>query len=238
MENESGKWCQTAHTEFTYEGTTKRTKEVATFNNCEQTSLKTEVYHNSCDAPVYIVTFANWDEQQLTSVSAAAGDTPHVPSTLIAPTREADAQYTYTFSGWGNGLVAADRDTTYVAAFSKTLNKYTITFLNEDGTPIEAKQWEYGTMPTCTEPTKQGDAQYSYSFAGWSPEIGIVTDEATYTATFTQSVNKYTVTFVDEDGTTVLSSEQYEYGATPVAPAVPTKDATHSTRSHLQAGTR
>ena len=60
-----------------------------------------------------------------------------------------------------------------------------ITFLDEDGTELCAQEWEYGSMPSCTEPTKADDEQYTYAFAGWTPTVAAVTGEATYTATYT-----------------------------------------------------
>ena len=141
-------------------------------------------------------------------------------------TKENTAEWTYTFTGWDVNPVAATGDATYTATFSQTKNKYTITFVNEDGTTIEAKEYEYGATPVApANPTKEATAQYTFTFAGWDKEIAVVTGEATYKATFTSTVNKYTITFANEDGTTIEAKE-WEYGATPVAPADPTKQAT------------
>ncbi len=111
----------------------------------------------------------------------------------------------------------------------KTVNRYTVTFESE-GTILSAKDYDYGTpaedIVRPADPSKAKDAQYTYVFAGWNSEIAAVTEDATYTAVFTKTVNRYTVTF-ESDGT-VLSSEKYDYG-TPagdiVRPADPSKDA-------------
>ena len=60
---------------------------------------------------------------------------------------------------------------------------YTINFVNYDGSIIDSRAWEEGTMPACAEPTKTDD-DYIYCFAGWQPQIKAVTETATYQATY------------------------------------------------------
>jgi hypothetical protein len=45
------------------------------------------------------------------------------------------------------------------------------------------------------DPTKAATVGYTYTFAGWSPDIANVTADATYRATYTPVANKYTITF-------------------------------------------
>ena len=66
-------------------------------------------------------------------------------------------------------------------------------------------------MPTCDEPIKPADAQYTYTFAGWTPTIVAVTADATYIATYNKTVNKYTITATAENGT-VQGTGEYDYG--------------------------
>ena len=73
--------------------------------------------------------------------------------------------------------------------------------------------YTYGDMPSYkgVTPVKPATAQYTYTFAGWG-EITEVTGNKTYSAQFTETVNKYTITW-NIDGNQI--TEEYEYGATP-----------------------
>jgi len=173
---------------------------------------------------VYTVTFRNEDGTQLQSKTEEVGTTPVYSGT---PTKAATAQYTYTHSGWTPEIVPVTGEATYTATYSSTINKYTITWLDGDGNELTSEQVEYGKTPSYSgsTPTKAADVQYTYTHNGWTPEIVSVTGNATYNATFSSTVNKYTITF--KNGDEVLQSGEVDYGETPAyAGAAPTKVAT------------
>ncbi len=162
----------------------------------------------------YEITFVNYDGKELQSSTVDYGNTPEY--TGETPTKPADVQYTYTFSGWEPEVVAVTGAQTYTAQYASTVNSYTVRFLNEDGTVLQTESLEYGTVPTYKgeEPAKPATAQYTYTFAGWDNAIAPVDDDADYTATYSSVVNKYEVKFVNYDGEE-LQSEEFDYGVTP-----------------------
>ena len=146
------------------------------------------------------------------------------------PTKDRTAQYTYTFNGWTPEIVSVANDAIYIASFTATVNKYTITWVNEDGTVLEVdKDIEYGQLPSYDgdEPTKERTAQFSYEFSGWTPSIDIVKGDETYTAVYISHLNAYTITWVNEDGTVLEVDEFVDYGELPEYNGLtPTKEAT------------
>ena len=197
------------------------------------------------------------------------------------PTREEDAQYSYKFAGWSPEITASTQitgDTTFVACYTETARQYFITFKNASGVELETTSYPYLAMPTppeadlttyqwspaigavtgnqvyqlvakpetftviyknwdgtplqttsgitsgaatpnCATPSKASDALYSYSFDAWSPApAATVTADAIYTATFTRNSRNYTIRFLGEGGSPVLSSTSLAYGATPTPP--------------------
>ncbi len=156
------------------------------------------------------------------------GDMPSYDG--ATPVKPADAQYTYTFSHWNPTVSPVTGDIVYRAKFSKTLNEYTVTWEDEDGTQLEQDlNVPYGDMPSfdSATPTKPADAQYTYTFAGWTPVVDTVTGDVTYTATYSETLNEYTVTWEDEDGTQLEQDLNVPYGDTPsFDSATPTKAAT------------
>ena len=148
------------------------------------------------------------------------GGTPSY--TGATPTKTGDAQYSYTFSGWYPAVSAVTSNTTYTAQYSSTVNKYTVTWKNADGITLKTETVEYGKTPSYSStPTKAADAQYSYTFSGWSPAVSAVTSNTTYTAQYSSIVNKYTVTWKNADGTVLETDTNVSYGVTPTYNGAP-----------------
>ena len=145
------------------------------------------------------------------------------------PVKAADAQYTYTFAGWDSAPVAVTGDAIYTATYKGTVRTYTVTWKDETGAVLETDEnVAYGTTPSfdSEDPIKAADAQYTYTFAGWSPEISGVTSNVTYTAKYSSAVNTYTVTWKVGNEVKELD-ENVPYGSTPSYDGEePTKDPT------------
>ena len=111
-------------------------------------------------------------------------------------------------------------------SYSDTKNTTcTVTWKNDDGTVLKTDTVAYNSTPSYGgTPTKAGNAQYSYTFSGWSPAVSAVTSDTTYTAQYTQTTNSYTVTWKNADGTVLETDTNVSYGATPTYNgATPTK---------------
>ena len=155
----------------------------------------------------YTITFKNEDWTELYTTWVAYWTTPVY--SWVEPTKENTAQYTYIFKWWSPTLAPVTWEATYTATYTGTINKYTIRFVDEDGTELKAwVEYDYWTASWAIvqpdEPTKAWDAQYSYIFTWWTPELTGVTEDQVYTATYSQTTNSYPITFYDEDWVTKI----------------------------------
>ncbi len=172
----------------------------------------------------YDVTWRDEDGTQLGTTNIVYGATPVYDGE--PPTKATTAQYTYDFAGWSPAIAQVTGDATYTATYTQTLRYYSVTWKDDNGITLGSDTLPYGETPSRDDPTKAATAQYTYTFAGWNPALATVTNDVTYTATYDATVNKYTITFKNYDGST-LQSGLVEYGTTPAyAGATPTKAAT------------
>ena len=173
----------------------------------------TAVYSTVTNA--YKVSFLDLQGNVLYENNFEYGTTPSYSG--VEPTLEGNAQYSYLFSGWDKEVTPVTGNIIYRPQFEQVVNEYTITFLDSSNQVLQETSVPYGTIPifSGTLPNVPGnDAQYSYE-AAWDKEVVAVIGDATYKFVVNQTVNKYTVKFVNEDGS-LLSEKEYEYGQTPV----------------------
>ena len=157
---------------------------------------------------------------------AAAGNAEGTV-TVKLPEDWTDGDTLYIFSEQYNG----DKMTDYASALKEvTIPDPVIKFVNDDGTELQNGKVAYGEIPEYTgeTPTKEADAQYTYTFDTWTPEINKAVKEATYTASYTKKVNKYDLTFDLNGGTlngqTGTITMTCEYGSKINLPDAPTKE--------------
>ena len=138
------------------------------------------------------------------------------------------AEYEYEFLGWsrlkGGPIVevgAVNGDITLYANVTKNKRSYTITFLDENGDPLDEYDLVYGTTPEEQYSVSKMDEQYVYTFVGWSETengkvvpLDQVSSDKTYYAVLKKELRKYTITFADEKGRTIEDVE-FDYGSIP-----------------------
>jgi len=151
----------------------------------------------------YTVTFVDHDGTELDEQTVDYGSTATAPT---SPTRTG-----HTFTDWDKEFDNVTEDLEVKAQYA--INTYTVTFVDHDGTELYEQTVDYGnaaTAPT-TDPIRTG-----YTFTDWDKEFDNVTGDLEVKAQY--AINTYIVTFVDHDGTTVLLSQQVNYGSAAVAP--------------------
>ena len=153
----------------------------------------------------YTVTWVNYDGTVLeTDGNVKYNSTPHYNG--ATPERAAETGYTYEFKGWNPEISPVTGDVTYTAEYNKIANKYTVTWVNYDGTVLETDgNVEYNSTPHYdgATPERAAETGHTYEFKGWTPEISPVTGDVTYTAEYTATKDlTYTIiqNFIDGKG--------------------------------------
>jgi len=169
-------------------------------------ATKNITYQETRTVKSYTVTWKDWNGTTLKTEPVAYGGNGTPPS---QPTRTG-----YTFSGWSGNYTGITGNVTITATY--TINKYTVTFKDWDGILIQTQMVAYGGSAT----PPSNPIRIGYTFTGWSGDYTYVTSNVTITATYT--INYYTVTFKDWDGTT-LKTQSVAYGSNATPPANPTR---------------
>ena len=107
--------------------------------------------------------------------------------------------------------------------------EFKVSFVNWDGTELQSGILQSGSMPEYKgekDPEREQTAKCTYAFKGWTPEIEEVQSEATYTADYDSTINKYEVVFMAQNGD-ILAKGSVDYGTMPsYSGELPTKENT------------
>ena len=154
------------------------------------------------------------------TISGSSGTTIFYTTNGSTPT-ESSNKYTGSFVLNGAATVKAVamqncRYNSHVSSYGITVTKHTVTFKDWNGTVLKTQSvYHTGAATAPANPTRTG-----YTFTGWDKAFTNVTADLVVTAQY--SINTYTVTFKDWNGT-VLKTQQVQYGGAATAPANPTR---------------
>ncbi len=97
----------------------------------------------------------------------------------------------------------------------ENVNKYVITFVNDDDSILEEKEYKEGEIPSYNAtPTKESNNRYYYEFIGWDSEITSVKENKTYKAKYKETYIEYEITFKDYNDE-IIEKKNYHYGDKP-----------------------
>ncbi|WP_128425177.1 InlB B-repeat-containing protein [Gudongella oleilytica] len=171
------------------------------------------------DTVYWTVTFIDWDGTELKEQKVADGGDATPPAD---PEREG-----YTFDKWVGNYTNVTKDEIVQATYTKDTVYWTVTFIDWDGTELkEQKVADGGDATPPADPEREG-----YTFLGWDGNWENVTKDEIITAVYRPNtppgpgpteVERFTVTFVDFDGT-VIKTQRVNRGNSATPPGNPTR---------------
>ncbi|MBQ3265770.1 MAG: InlB B-repeat-containing protein [Ruminococcus sp.] len=192
---------------------------------------------------IYCSTHNQWEKTPVKVTFDANGGTGTmtaqsiIRATATALTANTFTRDGYTFSGWntkadGTGTSYADKasvtlhekaDLTLYAKW-QAKPQYTITWTwqTASGAASDTTTVYQGDVPTHAEAPAYSTVSKNYTFKAWSPAPTAATANKTYTATYTESVRQYPVTFDMQGHGTAPASQNVDYNTTATRPASPT----------------
>ena len=111
------------------------------------------------------------------------------------PTKQATAEFSYTFTGWDKTFTSITQNLTVTATYSSAINYYDVVFVDYDDTVLKTQSVAYGSNATPpSNPIRTG-----YNFTNWDSAYANIISATTVTAVY--SAITYTITF-DANGAT------------------------------------
>ncbi len=137
----------------------------------------------------------------------------------------------YSFKGWYTDEALTQNVTTMnmpdlnTILYGKYVKQYTVTFNNGTET-LATETVDSGELATYTgaTPSKASTTELVYTFDGWDKDLNTlqITADTVFTAKFSSSVRKYTITFANANNGENVTKD-VPYGTLPTYDGVPTK---------------
>ena len=157
------------------------------------------------------------------SISAQGNELTIGTDRVVATPSDRTDEYSYIFNYWSRTSGTITSDSTILATFERTINTYTVSFIEvngeygyitRDGYTVSSISVQYGStitssvvngVPRLTFQRAQAvsveahiladNDQWDYSFDGWSPDTGTVRGNMDITVSFSRALQQYNVTF-------------------------------------------
>ena len=172
-------------------------------NNETKNITYVAVFEEVDETPSYTVTFVNYDDSVLGTVTITHGSRAEYTGSI--PQKPSNGFISYEFKHWDKSLENVTSDLVVKALFEEIDNtpSYTVTFKNYDGSVLDTvtvKQG-YSACYKLNAPTKPNNGYIGYTFSGWDKETNNVISDLEVFAQFTEYDTRanITVTFKNYD---------------------------------------
>lgn len=136
----------------------------------------------------YSVTFLNFDQEVLLTISVSHGDNAYYNGET--PLRPKDEKYEYTFVDWDRDMTNVQSNIQTYARYEQKLRTFDVIFVNYDGRFLGKDVVIYGenAIPPLEIPVRNPSGLTVYNFIGWEPTLEAIIKDTTFIAQFEEYV--------------------------------------------------
>ncbi len=146
--------------------------------------------------------------------------TEFLPIPAKAPTKE----YTYEFAGWDKNYTDKNGNTIARPVFIQKVNTCVVNVYDDDETTLlktATVEWGAGLDVSDISPKKPDSKEFVYEFVGFNKDTKNIYGSQNITAVYKAIPKKFTYTFYDRDGKSIVSQTTAIYGTPILVPEPP-----------------